>query len=728
MSANTWQDIYIINTHPLMIDDAVVWDIFYLTADSIDVHCLRIFNVQLSFMIARLPGLERIDQFTRLVSTYAGNLHVEIRRDLTDANYFSFGRNREYLEIFSQSPFDLKKVLDNINKDVKEYYRDLKTKLEKDKEALTGYELLFYKNTETPFRYTSTTTNFNNTIYNLSTKYGIPLVGGARLNTAHLTTDFPQQFMPVALKPENISGLNAQLSSKTLEMINKRELDEYAAKIEAFNTLDPEAQKIEIHRRMITNTPVIVPHTYVSGIPTNWTCRTVNGNITASLIRDDKVDFKNNMTMLSYDIETYNADDSMDPTHQGNYIFAIGVGMFNLTDQHPYARYCIISKDFDERNPKSPLDGRPIKLAQTRKQYGCLAYVSSPEYSDPDEPDERDFTTYLVAKDEKHLLFAFVDLIRDKQPQIINGFNSFAFDDPYVWERLRLYGITDGFRSCFTYYDLDEMHNQKWFRSFEPQFKEFELKIDGEQRKDNKSMRSPLILTVDVRKLMLKEDPKRFTAYGRGNLDTMLEVYKVTNPFTSQPLSKTGLTYKQMFAKWDASKDIYEIALYCCQDAWICGTLLVKRAKIADLIELGGVSNTSFSDSIYRADGQRVANAILGYAYKENFAIMDTPFAERGEVKKHNPNTVQLGGKQFDYRTILGGAVRCVHAGRHVFITAADYASAYPAGKEGNNIDSSARVDNEVIQHPERFGLKIVAHKVINSPTDQKDVFYIKIL
>ena len=226
---------------------------------------------------------------------------------------------------------------------------------------------------------------------------------------------------------------------------------------------------------------------------------------------------------------------------------------------------------------------------------------------------------------------------------------------------------------------------------------------------------------------MLKEDPKRFTMYGRGNLDTMLEVYKVVNPYTNQPLSKTGLHYEEMFNYWDEGSHIYEIGIYCAQDSWICGTLLIKRMKISDLIELAAVSNTSTSDSLYRADGNRVQNTVLGYAYKDNFAFMDSPFEKRKE-RKHDKSIVQYGGKEFDHRTIVGGQVRCVHPGRQFFIVALDYSAMYPSSKECYLIDSSSFVDNDVIKHPEKYGLKIVAKKTINAETEEQDVYFIKLM
>lgn len=651
--------IYITNVHPIVINDAICWDVYYLTENSKDLHCLRIYNIKLSFLVARFPSI-RIDQFKRLMKEYVKDLHAEIRTDLSDSAYFNLGNNREYMEIFSSSPNELNSVYKSIFNDLTYLYKRI------DPNNLTPDDRLFYENTETPFRFTSTTLSVSNSVYNLSTKYNVPLVGGALLDTSNLTQNFPSEFIPISIKQNHIKGLNAQFIK-------------------------------------------------------DWNYETVNGNISRTLKKNEQVDFKGNMTMMAYDIETYNEDGDLSPIPIKNYIFCIGMGIFNLNDQKPEKRICIISKDFDNKHPRS-LDGNRELNCKRGSKYGFIKYDIKYEYN---PALEEDCTEYIICNNEKELLQIFINCIHEYKPQIITGFNSFGFDDNYVFRRMEHFGLHNQFLQEFTYYSMDEMKGEFWFKPFLPGLKQFDLKIDNEKRSDNNSVRSWLVLTVDVYKLMLKEDPKRFTQYGRGNLNTMLDVYDVKNPYTMQPLSKTGLTIAEMYKRWLANENIYSIALYCCQDAWICGTLLIKRSKLADLIEMSGISNTMFADSLYRADGTRVANSILAYAYNEKFALMDTPFELRDKVSK-DKNIVQFGGKKFDRRTIVGGAVRNVHAGRQWFIVALDYASMYPSAHEGANIDSSSKVDDDIINNPDRYNMKIVKKLSINDPYGNREVIYLK--
>lgn len=774
---------YITNVHPMLINDSIIWDIYYLRDNLTKLYCIRVFNIQLSFMVARLPGLN-IDQFTRFVKTFTGDLHIEVRNDLADSSYFNFGNNREYIEIFSSSPKVLSNVYSKMNKSFKSFYARIHVN------ELSANDALFYRNTETPFRFTSTTTNLTQTVYNLSTKYNIPLVGGIKIDLSQLSKkSYPTDYLP-EFDNTMIMGLDAQIKN-------------------------------------------------------TWNYESVNGNINLAIKRDETIDLKSNMTMFAYDIETYNPDGNLDPTIDDYYIFCIGIGIFDLNNSTPHERYCLIFKDFDGK-PVNPDTNIELKFEVSRK-YGRKSVIVMNEYqhyktniddsinklteigadddnddigdlllggmnnnstsdisndllnennngnnnigninkgindmlisddesinefmnenikqnvrdtsisplinindtndefinkssrskhihSMPDneyQPKYPDQTTYIICKDEKDLLKCFNQLMSDYQPQIVTGFNSFGFDDNYMYTRMVKYDLDQQYLQCFTYYDIStdsSLVYQHWFKPFIPQFKQFDLKIDNEQRHDNKSVKSWLVLNIDVYKLMLKEDPKRFTQYGRGNLDTMLEVYDIHNPYNNQQLSKTGLKIHEMYRRWISNENIYSIALYCCQDSWITGTLLISRAKLSDLIEMAGISHTMFADSIYRADGVRVANCILSYAYDEKFALMDNPYHLRKDLKK-DPSLPRLGGKTYDHRTIVGGQVRNIHAGRQWFVVALDYSAMYPSQKEASNIDSSSRIDDDVIKHPDKYGIDIVRKLDINDMYGKREIFYVK--
>lgn len=710
---------YILYVHPIYTIDPkysdesnpltqkLNWDVFYLKNDSTEQYCVRVFNVEVSFMLARIPGFAD-DFFRNWVQKYIQDfikqnklpveyLRVEFRNDLVDASYFSPFPNRTYAEFISYSPEVLNKLYKDLYKTCEMMYQRAETlriikKLSKEDE-------LFYNNTETPFRYTSSTLSIKNTVYNLSCKHNIPLIGGVRLNESFLKSTFPDTRLPINVSADNIRGVS-------------------------YNDFK--------------NNSVIV--------------------------KDESIGLTQNMTLLAYDIETYNPTGDLDPCKPEHPIICIGMGLFNLTSQTPRERYCIIWKDIcSDSTSKDLLLERVVHKCMwknrvcykvfgeyTTEEVNSLNSMLKPINANMDVSVQQELcknlpnhTNYIICKSEKDLLNCYIEIIRLHNPQIITGFNTFGFDDGYVYERMNVHELTEKYLEAFSVYDSSEISENDripmWYKQFIPVYKQFDLKIDGEARHDNKTVRATSIQNVDVYKLMLKEDPKRFTQYGRGNLDTMLEVYRVLNPFNMSQLKKTGMKINDMFRYWETGDNIYSIALYCAQDAWITGTLLIKRNKLTDLIEMAGISNTSFSDSLYRADGIRVANAILGYAYNEGFALMDTAFEHRvrstkaadkksgdSVLRKDEEKHTAFGRKTYDTRTIVGGAVKNIHAGRQKMICALDYSAMYPSGKEGSNIDSASKIDEDIIRNPEEYGLKIVKKLDVNDIYGNREIYYVK--
>jgi DNA polymerase elongation subunit (family B) len=403
-------------------------------------------------------------------------------------------------------------------------------------------------------------------------------------------------------------------------------------------------------------------------------------------IKPNNNDLYKNIVLLSYDIETYNdMKSSIGPELENNYVFCIGIGLFHITDVKPFRRICIISKPFNDNIRNTEI---------IKDEYG----------------ENSGETEYIFVKDEKDLLEKFFENVKEIRPQIICGFNNFEFDDEFICVRSRLYDLENEYLSCFTIYS--ESDNK-------PKFERFSIKIDAEEYSNNKSVRSVNLYSVDVRKELLKEDPKRFTQQQSGSLNAMLAHYGVKNPFTNESLSKTDMPIPTMFKYWDEDSHIYEIAKYCMQDAWITGTLLIFRNKLLDLIELGSISCTTYFDSLYHATGLRVAKCLLSYVYKENTLYQDSPYKDRRHEKA-------LGGKTYDRRVIIGGAVRNIVAAKIPYVVALDFSSMYPSQKEASNIDTSSRVDERIIKDPKKYGIQIIKEITIDDMYGRRKIFFMK--
>lgn len=702
-SGDPIEDIYIFNVQPLLIDDRLVWDVFYLVKDSTTIHCIRIFNIELSFIVERLPGLTGRQFQIYMKSKLPNAKRIEFKKDLRECEYFYFERHRLYAEVFANSPVDLAVMLKTIKAELVYYYTRIDDEFIK---RMANCDKAFYECTETPVRESATTTSLTNSVYNLSTKYNIPLVGGCEVNTGYLTEEFPNECLPImSCDRFNIHGLDFKY-------------------------------------------------------------------LTQCLKRNDKIDFKRNLRLLAYDIETYTRE-NLNPMVRANEIFCIGTGIFDITSETPLESYCFISKDFNDITIDEPDESGPTKSVSKvyriqdefkklksssssaptiyigNKEYasqhnatnpnalyleisritafGRRAYSIKNEYSSYKPPSQTsDTAIYVICRNEHDLLDAYIACLKKHKPQVTTGFNTYGFDDEFVYKRCLINNLEDNYLQCFSFYNLEEMKDCRWYKPFAPTYRDnVRLKIDSNFY-TNKTVSAWNVLQTDIYKMILKDDAKRFTQQGFGNLNTMLRVYEVKNPFNKQALSKTDMGIQEMFDDWDKSHDIYRIALYCRQDAWITGTLMIHRAKLSDLMEIANTSFVSLRDAIFKADGHKVNMAIIAEAYSQGFANKDEPSDQRGDLVS-GKSVVKLGGKHFDTRTIVGGCVRNLKPGLNFLVTAGDFSSMYPSQKEANMCDSSSRIPDIILQHPEWFNITVIDNKQITDMYGDREIRYLEV-
>ena len=653
-----------------------VADVFYINMDTYENTnsigksrgCLRLYNFECSFYLCRLPGLTE-SEFKKFVldtiehiptikvsfgSEYKGNV-------LRDSMYYDFDTKMFYAEVRAKASSVLQKAYNQLRKECIKYYSTMNTS------SLTGYDKLFYENTETPFRFDMTVLNANNIRYFVSTKYNIPCVGGV--------------------------------------------------------VFDYKRKQVEDYKVYATD------KTYLPGLIIN-DINTANNTLLIDMGKEKGITFENfhhdeninglnTLILMSYDIETYESSIRI-LTEDEHIIMCIGVGIFSITNDKPLRRYCISVKDFDNNDISNQ-----EHITESTKN-GYISKDVKFEYSE----DEDDKTTYIIVDNEKDMLIKFIQLIKQFNPTFITGFNNYGFDDRRLWERMRYHEIEDKMLAVLSYYDLGGTDN---YKPQQPVMSKFDIKIDGEMYTDNETWTGlTSAVMTDVYKIMLASNAKLYTQQGRGNLDTMLEVNNIMNPFNNKPLKKSGLTYTQMWNNWDNNKNIYDILLYCCQDAWITGTLLIKSCQLIDKIEMSTLTCTTISDSVYKAVTWRVKHLIENYAWNNNFAVADNirnktvtnPKTKKVEHVSRADNH-ELGNKQFDVRQIVGGEVKSIHHGRQKYIVALDFSAMYPSQKEGSNIDTSSMVPYDIICNPSEYGLT-VSHetKTITDMYKTRNIYY----
>lgn len=404
----------------------------------------------------------------------------------------------------------------------------------------------------------------------------------------------------------------------------------------------------------------------------------------------------NSIKTMSYDIETYNKGViTLDPKDEKQPIICIGFAVFKFGDIKPLKRFCVISKDFSEEE---------LKEFEYTVDQTYINGVQAKLYNIKDYKEANDNTSYIIVKDEPSILKVFIGWINKVKPYFISGFNNWTFDDKWVESKCEQYKLVNDINKSLNIYKGTSKEYPI------TKFMSLSVKLDNEVikggPKSEKYVTWKNCFTVmhDTMFSALKEDPKRFSNRTRKNLDTMLEVYNILNPYDNSQLSKTGLSIITMFDYWQHDTHIYEIAKYCCQDAWITGTFAIKRNMYGDFIEMSNMTNTTTQDSVYKAVNVRVGNTIAKYAHDEDYALFDVP-----EKDTRNRRVKPLmGNKYYDKRTLIGGMVRNKRNGREKFIVALDFSSMYPSQKEGSNVDTSSRVDDSIIINPEEFNLTLL--------------------
>ena len=428
---------------------------------------------------------------------------------------------------------------------------------------------------------------------------------------------------------------------------------------------------------------------------------------------DDYLNLQSSITIMSYDIETSNIRGKENkPEDVSQQIINIGIGFFKLNNPKPFKRLSIISskiRDFGDdafKFVESNVDPHKwitdyevvpneIKLTYVtesgaRESVTIKTYRVYGDSTNDTNISKENYIDYVIVRVQKAILRYYIKLVEKYKPYFITGFNNWTFDDYWLYTKFKNLGLLEDFERAL---------------GMKPKWTLLNLKLDGQQV-NNKyaTWIGGFTMFQDTMYTSIKEDPKRFSDRSRKNLDTMLKVYGIKSPYGSGILQKTGYSIFSMWEDWPKAINLYEIAKYCCQDAWITGVFCVQRNHIVDLIEMSGITYTTIEDSLIRANSVRVANTIEYYAHKEKFALYDTP----NRISRNADLSPLCGNRVYDSRVLIGGAVRNKRNGREKFIIALDFSSMYPSQKEGSNVDTSSRVDNYVIEHYEEFGLKLL--------------------
>lgn len=624
------------------------------------VKILRISDIKLEFLVLRFPGLE-IDEFKEIISNSCENIpkiNIKIIH-MRDSQFFT-PELQDYIKVSSENSKSLNDAYKNISETYRNYIKNKSIK------EFNNNDQIIYKYSESPFR-NCDNMEVSKVARFLSTKYNIPQVGAVKINV--------DKFKYCDDKNLDMKILNIKFSdlNKSISLNEK------------------------IFEESINN-----------------------------LVKNIKI--------LTYDIETYTPYMNNNITSLAKEIncpiISIGYTISNITDPKPLQRGVLVCKDFDLNNhvfSENDYKAKVLKTETYNTNTGSLDYkvMYINDYEDIKDP-----SIYITTNNEKRMLELFMKIIQTVKPYVVCSFNGWKFDDIYLNTRYELYKLQNEFikaTNCnLNYLGLDNDFDK-------PKFKTLNIKLEDGMSFDNKESYKSYVNTFttffDIMFVCLKRDAKIFNTTQSHSLINMLKHYDIHNPYSNNTtinndkvLSKSGLTYVTMFDYWKRGINIYDIAHYCLQDAWITSVLGIQLNLIGDKLEMSNMSGTSIQDSVFRADHIRVGTTLKKYACLNNIALYDKADTESREYELKSI----YGNKKYDFRPYIGGAVRNNVNGNFNYVVAVDFSSMYPSQKEGSNIDTSSRVDEIIINNPEDFGLELINKHTLEDMYGKREFYQFK--
>ena len=403
--------------------------------------------------------------------------------------------------------------------------------------------------------------------------------------------------------------------------------------------------------------------------------------------------------ILSFDLECYSHDGSFPIASDiENPIIQIGCVFQKYGEPEPYKKIMLSLKDCDQFN-----------------DVNVLSFESEPE-----------------------MLLAFRDLIRKEDPDIITGYNTFGFDNEYLYERVKLFDIESDFCQLGRYMGIEDKKSKFQVKNLSSSalgdnlLKFFEMpgrvQIDLLKvvQRDHKLDSYKLdrvaenfinqdIVKFDENKVFIK-NPKEFQI---GNYIEILEndeiegVEHITDKIKILDINYTDkylvidkhyddfadlISLKDKCKKYKASlvkddigpdeifacyrKSSHErriVAEYCIQDCVLVLKLLIKLQVLTNNIAMANVCSVPLSYIFLRGQGVKIFSLVAKFNRKENYVM---PVLKRAAVVEGEDEVGYEGAIVFE--PTVGFYEESVWVN--------DYSSLYPSSMIATNISHETLV------------------------------------
>jgi DNA polymerase elongation subunit (family B) len=297
-----------------------------------------------------------------------------------------------------------------------------------------------------------------------------------------------------------------------------------------------------------------------------------------------------------------------------------------------------------------------IQIGTTFHKYGenkcCEKYIYTLGSCDDIED-----ATVVTFTNEAELIIKWRDLIVDKNPDIITGYNILGFDFWYLHERALDLGISSKLLSIGRFLDKESKYEER--------------KLSSSALGDNllKFINMEGRVIIDIMKVVQR--------------DHKLDSYKLDNVASHFiGMQKNDVTPQDIFRlQKGTSADRCVVAKYCIQDCALCNHLMMKLEIIANNIGMSNVCLVPLSFIFMRGQGIKIFSLILKQCNEAGFLIP--------ALKSQLEEEEQIGYE--------GAIVLDPKEGIYIDepVTVLDYASLYPSSMISENLSHDCIVLDE---------------------------------
>ena len=263
--------------------------------------------------------------------------------------------------------------------------------------------------------------------------------------------------------------------------------------------------------------------------------------------------------------------------------------------------------------------------------------------------------TVLRFRTEKQLLLGFAKLIKEKQPDIRVGHNSFEFDEPYITERC---AIVLGIWARWSKLTSRLLYTPTTNENYEWQSGAF-------GKKELKPWDIPGCLALDTRQVMTREFPGN-SSYALGSL---------AEEYLGE--SKDPVKPKQIF-EWFANQiHVTRIGRYCIKDSVLPLKLIQTLALWDTIIQMADTFRLPILWLYTRGQQLKFRSQLSEECQKYGIIITTKPKPSEG---------------------FEGAVVQAAIPGRHLWVLTFDFTSLYPTAIIAYNIDFTTWIRPEKLE------------------------------